>query len=178
MSPSTPTSTTKATKPRTPRRTAKAAPAAAAATAPTSRAAPASPARMTLERAEAVVAAARAEAERIGQPMNIAVVDAGGHLVAFARMDGSIFASIDISQRKAYTSAAMKLPTGALKDATQPGAPLFGLEHSSGGLVTFAGGIPLPGPDGEPLGAIGVSAGSVEQDQQVAEAGAAAWSAA
>lgn len=197
--------TTTAAKPRAPRRTTKAAPAARATSAakaparatkaasaakPAGRAAkasaakapsrakaaaPVAPARLTLEAAEAVVAAAKAEAAKIGQPMNIAVVDAGGHLVAFARMDGSIFASIDISQRKAYTAAAMKLPTGALKDATQPGAPLFGLEHSSGGLVTFAGGIPLPGPDGEPVGAIGVSAGTVEQDQQVAEAGVAAF---
>jgi uncharacterized protein GlcG (DUF336 family) len=174
MSPSTPSAAKTPAKPRAPRRTTKAAAAKSAADAA---AAPA-PARLTLEAAEAVVAAAKAEARAIGQPMNIAVVDAGGHLVAFARMDGSIFASIDIAQRKAYTSAAMKLPTGALKDVTQPGAPLYGLEHSSGGLVTFAGGIPLPGPDGEPLGAIGVSAGTVEQDQQVAEAGVAAWTAA
>jgi uncharacterized protein GlcG (DUF336 family) len=186
MSPSTPSAAKPAAKPRAPRRTTKAAAAASPATARTAKpaaaaageAATAVPARMTLRAAEAVVAAAKAEAEAIGQPMNVAVVDAGGHLVAFARMDGSIFASIDISQRKAYTAAAMKLPTGALKDATQPGAPLFGLEHSSGGLVTFAGGIPLPGPDGEPLGAIGVSAGTVEQDQRVAEAGVAAWTAA
>lgn len=135
----------------------------------------AGPARLTLAAADAVVAAARAEAEAIGQPMNIAVVDAGGHLVAFARMDGAIFASIDISQRKAYTAAAMKRETKGLAAATQPGAPLYGLELLSGGLVTFAGGIPLPGPDGEPLGAIGVSAGSVEQDQQVAEAGVAGF---
>lgn len=134
-----------------------------------------STARMTLVAAEAVIAAAKAEAEAIGQPMNIAVVDAGGHLVAFARMDGSILVSIDIAQRKAYTAVAMKLQTKDLSAVTQPGAPLYGLEHSSGGIVTFAGGIPLPGPDGEPLGAIGVSAGSVEQDQQVAEAGARAW---
>nr|WP_022929729.1 heme-binding protein [Patulibacter americanus] len=176
MSPSTPSAAKTAAKPRAPRRTTKA---AAAKSSPADAAeAPAAPARLTLEAAEAVVAAAKAEAQAIGQPMNIAVVDAGGHLVAFARMDGSIFASIDISQRKAYTSAAMKLPTGALKDVTQPGAPLYGLEHSSGGLVTFAGGIPLPGPDGEPVGAIGVSAGTVDQDQQVAEAGVAAWTAA
>jgi uncharacterized protein GlcG (DUF336 family) len=188
MSPSTPSAEKTPAKPRAPRRTTKVAAAKPAATkatagrnatpAPADGAGPAGPARLTLEAAEAVVAAAKAEATAIGQPMNIAVVDAGGHLVAFARMDGSIFASIDISQRKAYTSAAMKLPTGALKDVTQPGAPLYGLEHSSGGLVTFAGGIPLPGPDGEPVGAIGVSAGTVEQDQRVAEAGVAAWTAA
>jgi uncharacterized protein GlcG (DUF336 family) len=180
MSPSTPSAAKTPAKPRAPRRTTKAAAtkAAPAKAASTESAAPAAPGRLTLEAAEAVVAAAKAEAQAIGQPMNIAVVDAGGHLVAFARMDGSIFASIDISQRKAYTSAAMKLPTGGLKDVTQPGAPLYGLEHSSGGLVTFAGGIPLPGPDGEPVGAIGVSAGTVEQDQRVAEAGVAAWTAA
>jgi uncharacterized protein GlcG (DUF336 family) len=180
MSPSTPSAAKTPAKPRAPRRTTKAATAKASATKTTASASADGtvPARLTLEAAEAIVAAAKAEAQAIGQPMNIAVVDAGGHLVAFARMDGSIFASIDIAQRKAYTSAAMKLPTGGLKDVTQPGAPLYGLEHSSGGLVTFAGGIPLPGPDGEPVGAIGVSAGTVEQDQQVAEAGVAAWTAA
>jgi uncharacterized protein GlcG (DUF336 family) len=167
--PSTPTRTRKPAA----KRTAKA---PAAATKAAAAQAPAT--RITLEAAEAVVAAAKAEAASIGQPMNIAVVDAGGHLVAFARMDGSIFASIDISQRKAYTAAAMKLQTKDLAGVTQPGAPLYALEHSSGGLVSFAGGIPLPGPDGEPLGAIGVSAGTVEEDQRVAEAGVAAWPAA
>lgn len=156
------------------RKPAATSPAAKKAPRTTARKAPA-PSRLTLAAAEAVVAAAKAEAEAIGQPMNIAVVDAGGHLVAFARMDGSILVSIDISQRKAYTAVAMKLQTRDLAEVTQPGAPLYGLEHSSGGIVTFAGGIPLPGPDGEPLGAIGVSAGTVEQDQQVAEAGARAW---
>ncbi|HST42868.1 heme-binding protein [Conexibacter stalactiti] len=133
------------------------------------------PAKVTLAAAEAVIAAAKEKAEEIGQPMNIAVVDAGARLVAFARMDGSIMASIDISQRKAYTAMMMKLPTHALAEITQPGQPLYGLEHSSGGLVTFGGGVPLIGRGGEPVGAIGVSAGSVEQDQEVAEAGAAAF---
>lgn len=131
--------------------------------------------KVTLEAAEAAIAAAKEKAEEIGQPMNIAVVDAGARLVAFARMDGSIMASIDISQRKAYTAMMMKLPTHALADVSQPGQPLYGLEHSSGGLVTFGGGIPLPGPGGEPIGAIGVSAGTVEQDQEVAEAGVAGF---
>lgn len=133
------------------------------------------PAKVTLAAAEAVIAAAKEKAEELGQPMNIAVVDAGARLVAFARMDGSIMASIDISQRKAYTAMMMKLPTHALAEITQPGQPLYGLEHSSGGLVTFGGGVPLIGRGGEPVGAIGVSAGSVEQDQEVAEAGAAAF---
>ncbi len=128
---------------------------------------------LTLAEADAVVGAARTKAERLGQPMNIAVVDDGGHLVAFARMDGAIKASIDISTRKARTSVMMNLPTGALSQVTQPGAELYLLELTSGGLVTFGGGILLV-RDGETVGAVGVSAGSVEQDVAVAEAGAAA----
>lgn len=105
--------------------------------------------------------------------MNIAVVDDGGHLIAFARMDGAIKASIDISTRKARTSILMNAPTAALSDLVQPGAELYGLEQLSGGLVIFGGGIPLE-VDGAVVGAIGVSAGSVAQDVAVAEAGVAA----
>ena len=130
-------------------------------------------ARLTLTEATAVVEAARAKAADIGQPMNIAVVDDGGHLVAFVRMDGAIKASIDISIRKARTSVLMNLPTSALSEVTQPGAELYGLELTAGGMVTFGGGVLLTrGRD--TLGAVGVSAGSVEQDVAVAEAGAAA----
>lgn len=130
--------------------------------------------RITLEQADAVIAAARAQAAEIGQPMNIAVVDDGGHLLAFSRMDGAIKASIDISIRKARTSIMMNLPTGALSQITQPGAELWGLEATAGGLVTFGGGLLLT--DGEEtVGAIGVSAGSVEQDVAVAEAGVGAF---
>ena len=128
---------------------------------------------LTLAEADTVLAAARAHAEEIGQPMNIAVVDDGAHLVAFARMDGAIKASIDISTRKARTSVMMNLPTGALSEVTQPGAELYGLEQTSGGLVTFGGGVLLV-RDGVTVGAVGVSAGSVAQDVAVAEAGAAA----
>lgn len=131
-------------------------------------------ARITLDQADAVIAAARAKALEIGQPMNIAVVDDGGHLVAFARMDGAIKASIDISTRKAQTSIMMNLPTGALSEVTQPGAELYGLELTSGGLVTFGGGVLLT-TRGQTMGAVGVSAGSVAQDVSVAEAGAAAF---
>ncbi len=125
--------------------------------------------RLTLTDAQRMIDAGVKEAVRIGQPMNIAVVDDGGHLVAFARMDGAIKASIDISTRKARSSIMMNLPTAALADATQPGAELWGLEQTSGGLVTFGGGIPIV-RDGETVGAVGVSAGSVEQDVTVAEA--------
>ncbi|BCI53165.1 PduO protein [Mycolicibacterium litorale] len=128
--------------------------------------------RLPLKTATEVVEAAIAKADEIGQPMNIAVVDDGGHLVAFARMDGAIKASIDISIRKARTSIMMNLPTSALTDVAQPGAELYGLEQLSGGMVLFGGGLLLQS-GGEVVGAIGVSAGSVEQDVQVAEAGAA-----
>jgi uncharacterized protein GlcG (DUF336 family) len=128
---------------------------------------------ITLSAATTVVEAAAAKAREIGQPMNIAVVDDGGHLVAFARMDGAIKASVDISIRKARTSILMNAPTSALMPLVQPGAELYGLEQLSGGMVIFGGGILLT--DGDVvIGAIGVSAGSVEQDVSVAEAGVAA----
>lgn len=121
--------------------------------------------------ARRILDAGISKADEIGQPMNIAVVDDGGHLVAFGRMDGAIKASIDIATRKAVTSVMMNLPTSALTDAVQPGAALYGLEQLSGGLVVFGGGIPLH-VDGDLVGAVGVSAGSVEQDVTVATAAA------
>lgn len=130
-------------------------------------------AHLTLQDAETVLGAAKARAEEIDQPMNIAVCDDGGHLVAFARMDGAIKVSIDISQRKARTCILMNLPTDALSRITQPGAELYGLEWTSGGLVSFGGGMLLT-RGGETIGAIGVSAGSVAQDMDVASAGVAA----
>ena len=128
---------------------------------------------LTLADAKGIIAAAEKKAEQIGQPMNIAVVDDGGHLVAFVRMDGAIKASIDISIRKARTAVMMNLPTSALMDVCQPGGELYGLEQLSGGMVLFGGGLLLE-VDGQVVGAIGVSAGSVEQDVSVAEAGVAA----
>lgn len=130
---------------------------------------------MTLSAAESAIAAATAKAREIGQPMNIAVVDDGGHLVAFVRMDGAIKASIDISIRKARTSILMNVPTSALMPLVQPGAELYGLEQTSGGMVIFGGGVLLTRDD-VVIGAIGVSAGSVEEDVSVAEAGASAFS--
>ena len=130
-------------------------------------------ASLTYESARRVLDAGITRAEEIGQPMNIAVVDDGGHLVAFGRMDGAIKASIDISTRKARTSVLMALPTADLTALVQPGAELYGLEQTAGGLVAFGGGVPLY-RDGDLVGAVGVSAGSVEQDVTVATAAAAA----
>jgi uncharacterized protein GlcG (DUF336 family) len=128
---------------------------------------------ITLPVATKVIDAATAKAREIGQPMNIAVVDDGGHLVAFVRMDGAIKASIDISIRKARTAILMNLPTSALMPLVQPGAELYGLENTAGGMVIFGGGVLLT-VDDVVIGAVGVSAGSVDQDVSVAEAGAAA----
>ncbi|MCW3064607.1 MAG: hypothetical protein JWN32_1779 [Solirubrobacterales bacterium] len=130
---------------------------------------------VTLSASQAVLDAARAKAAQIGVPMNIAVVDQGSNLVAFARMDDAWLGSIDIAQNKAYTARAFDMPTKDLAPLAQPGAPLYGIEASNQGrLVVFAGGIPLVS-DGRVVGAIGVSGGSVEQDQEVAEAGVAVF---
>ena len=120
-------------------------------------------------------ALAREFLEEIGQPMDIAVVDAGGNLKAHVRMDGAFVGSITISINKAYTAIAFQQETAHLQEDTRPGGPIFGLSDAHGGrLVVFPGGIPLV-REGEIVGAIGVSTGTVEQDQEVAEAGVAAF---
>ena len=131
---------------------------------------------ISLEDARAVIAAAEKKAETIGQPMNIAVVDQGNNLVAFVRMEGAWLGSIDIAQNKAFTSRAFDIATKDLSEHAQPGKQFYGIHASNGGKVMiFAGGIPLK-RGGEVVGAIGVSGGAGEQDQSVAEAGAAAIS--
>ena len=128
---------------------------------------------ITLAEAQAIVAAALKRAKKIGVPMNIAVVDAGANLKAFNRMDNAWLGSIDISIRKAKTARFFDMPTGEIGKLSQPGGSLYAIEHSNGGLITFPGGIPLKNGKGEILGGIGVSGGSVEQDHDVASAGAA-----
>jgi uncharacterized protein GlcG (DUF336 family) len=129
---------------------------------------------ITLEQAQSVVAAAVAKATEIGVPMNVAVVDAGNNLTAFARQDGAWLGSIHIAQSKAYTARSFDLQTKDLFPLAQPGQPLYGIHAGNDGrIIIFPGGIPLT--DGDTvIGAIGVSGGSVEQDQEVAEAGVAA----
>jgi uncharacterized protein GlcG (DUF336 family) len=130
---------------------------------------------MTLEAAQAVVEGAKAKAAEIGVPMNIAVVDEGMNLTAFARMDGAWLGSIDIAQNKAYTARAFDMATRDLAPLCQSGQPLFGIHASNHGrLIIFAGGIPLKKGE-QVVGAVGVSGGSVEQDHEVAEAGVAAF---
>ena len=106
--------------------------------------------------------------------MNIAVVDAGANLKAFGRMDGAWLGSIDIAIRKARTARFFDMNTGQIGQLSQPGGPLFGIEHSNGGLISFPGGIPLLNKGGVVVGGIGVSGSTVENDHLVAEAGAAA----
>jgi uncharacterized protein GlcG (DUF336 family) len=108
--------------------------------------------------------------------MDIAVVDAGGNLKAFVRMDGAWLGSIDISMRKARTARWFDMNTGEIGKLSQPGGPLFGIEHSNGGLITFPGGVPLKDGEGNVVGAVGVSGSTVENDHAVAVAGAAALS--
>jgi uncharacterized protein GlcG (DUF336 family) len=129
---------------------------------------------ISLEDARRVIDAAIAKAEEIGQPQDIAVVDAGGNLKAHVRMDTANIGSIHIAINKAYTSIAFQTQTRDLSEITRPTGDLYGLNDAHGGrLVVFPGGIPLV-RDGHIVGAIGVSTGSIEQDQAVAEAGAAA----
>jgi uncharacterized protein GlcG (DUF336 family) len=128
---------------------------------------------LTLAQANTAVAAALKKAEQIGAKMNIAVVDAGANLKAFARMDGAWLGSIDIAIRKARTARFFDMNTGQIGGLSQPGGPLFGIEHSNGGLISFPGGIPIRNRSGVVIGAIGVSGSVVENDHAVAEAGAA-----
>ncbi|NLS93063.1 MAG: heme-binding protein [Planctomycetaceae bacterium] len=129
---------------------------------------------ITLEQAQNAVAAALGKAIAIETKMNIAVVDAGGNLKAFARMDGAWLGSIDISIKKARTARFFDMNTGDLGGLSQPGGPLYQIEVSNGGLITFPGGVPIKNGAGEVIGAIGVSGSVVEDDHAVAVAGAEA----
>jgi len=123
--------------------------------------------------AEMIMRAAKAKAEQMGLRMDIAIVDAGGNLKAFHRMDGAWIGSIDIAIKKAKTARYFNMPTGDIGKLSQPGKSLYQIEVSNQGLITFPGGVPLKLPDGSIIGAIGVSGSTVENDHAVAEAGAA-----
>jgi uncharacterized protein GlcG (DUF336 family) len=132
---------------------------------------------LSLGQAQVVLGAAIAAAEEQGTLMDIAIVDAGGNLKSFARMDGAWLGSIDIALSKARTARYFDLPTEELGKLSQPGGPLYGIEGSNGGLITFPGGLPLTNAEGVVIGAIGVSGSTVEDDRAVAEAGVAALAA-
>ena len=103
--------------------------------------------------------------------MNIAVVDGGANLVAFVRMDNAWLGSVDIAQSKARTARYFDMATGEIGKLSQPGRPLYNIEHSNGGLISFPGGIPIKDGSGTIIGAIGVSGSTVENDHTVAQAG-------
>jgi|SRR5690625_3379133 len=129
---------------------------------------------LSLEDAQRLIDAGQEKARDVGQPMNIAVADAGGNLAAFIRMDGAWIGSIDIAINKAFTARAFDLPTNTLAENAQPGSQFFGIHASNQGRVmVFAGGVPVQS-GGQVVGAVGVSGGQGEQDQAVAEAAAAA----
>jgi uncharacterized protein GlcG (DUF336 family) len=128
---------------------------------------------VTMSQARAVLDAALAKAQELRVKMNIAVVDTGAHLKGFVRMDGAWLGSADISIRKARTARLFDMPTGEIGKLSQPGRPLYAIEHSNGGLISFPGGVPLVGPNAQIIGAIGVSGDTVENDHAVAVAGAA-----
>jgi uncharacterized protein GlcG (DUF336 family) len=130
---------------------------------------------ITLSDARRVIDAAEAKAAEIGQPMNIAVVDSGGNLVAHVRMDNAWIGSVDISINKAWTARAFDISTKELAELSQSGDQFFGIHASNRGRVMiFAGGVPLKRGN-QIVGAVGASGGMGKQDQTVAEAGAAAF---
>ena len=125
---------------------------------------------LNLETTARLFTAAQEAAAGIGVAMSIAIVDTAGSLVAFQRMDGAWLGSVDLAQRKARTSALFPMPSSVLGQMSQPGGPIFGIEATNGGLVSFGGGFPLAAADGTVIGAVGVSGGLVDQDVAVAEA--------
>jgi uncharacterized protein GlcG (DUF336 family) len=128
---------------------------------------------ITAHQAQAVITAGEAKASEIGVPMNIAVLDGGGHLKAFARMDGAVLGSIDIALKKAKTAVLFGMNSEAVGEFCKPGAPAQGLAATNDILVVFAGGIPIRNEAGEVIGSVGVSGGAVDQDYAVALAAAA-----
>lgn len=129
---------------------------------------------ISIEQAELISEAAKAKAKEIGVPMNISIVDEGANLKSFHRMDKAWLGSIDIAIKKAKTARFFDMSSGEIGKLSQPGGPLYGIEHSNGGLISFPGGVLIKSGD-EIVGAIGVSGGSVDQDHEVATAGAAAF---
>ncbi|MDR2444039.1 MAG: heme-binding protein [Deltaproteobacteria bacterium] len=132
------------------------------------------PGDITLELAQVAINAGIAKAKEQGTLMDIAIVDAGGNLKAFVRMDGAFLASVDISIKKAKTARSLNMSTSTLHDASVPGQELYGIEVTNDGMVIFGGGELIKDKNGMIIGAIGVSGSSVANDMAVAQAGAAA----
>ena len=127
---------------------------------------------VTFEQAQSIIAASVKKSIEIGVKSNIAVLDSGGNLKAFLRMDDAWVGSIDIAIKKAKTACYFAMPSGEIGKLSQPGSPLYGIEHSNEGLITFPGGLPIVDAEGMLIGAVGVSGDTVENDNIVAKAGA------
>jgi uncharacterized protein GlcG (DUF336 family) len=133
---------------------------------------------LTLDDAKHMLSAGEARAAVLGIAYNIAVVDAGGHLLAFVRQDGGLIGSIDLAIDKAVTARIFDKSTAELAHLAAPGEPLYGIEQCNDGkVVIFGGGMPVTF-EGSIVGAVGASAGTVEQDIAVAEAAISALTAA
>jgi uncharacterized protein GlcG (DUF336 family) len=125
-------------------------------------------AELSLELATLILNAAVEKARSVGILVNIAVVDTGPNLKGFFRMDGALLGAIDVAIKKARTARLFEMESGSIGELSQPGGPLYNIEHSNGGLITFFGGVPIKSPNGEVIGAIGVSGSTVENDRAVA----------
>lgn len=126
---------------------------------------------ITLQQAEKAIAASKKKADELDLKMNIAIVDGGANLKAFARQDGAWLGSIDIAIKKAKTARYFDMNTGEVGKLSQPGGSLYNIEHSNDGLISFPGGIPIEDKEGYIIGAIGVSGSTVDNDHDVAQAG-------
>lgn len=127
--------------------------------------------RLTLAGARLMLEAAEAKARALGKPMDIAICDEGGNLLAFHRMDGARITSIDVAMSKAFTAAAARVPTSTYGQLAAPGQPAFGIHVSNHGkFMIVAGGLPIQ-VQGEFLGGIGCSSGTPAEDTLVAQAG-------
>jgi uncharacterized protein GlcG (DUF336 family) len=129
---------------------------------------------ITASQAQEIINQAKKKAEELGTKMDIAIVDAGANLKAFLRMDDAWLGSIDISIKKARTARFFDMNSGEIGKLSQPGKPLYNIEHSNNGLISFPGGVVLKNSQGQIVGAIGVSGSTVENDHAVADAGAKA----
>ncbi|KQT38087.1 MULTISPECIES: heme-binding protein [unclassified Methylophilus] len=126
---------------------------------------------VSFEVAQEIIDKAVEKSKEIGVKMCIAVLDSGGNLKSFTRMDDAWVGSIDIAIKKAKTACYFAMPSGEIGKLSVPGSPLYGIEHSNDGLITFPGGLPIVDEEGMLIGAIGVSGDTVENDHLVAQAG-------
>ena len=129
---------------------------------------------MNLELATAAIKSGLEASEKLNLKMNIAIVDSGGNLVSFIRMDDAWLGSIDVSVKKAKTAVLFNMPSGEIGKLSQPRGSLYGIEHSNDGLITFPGGLPVHNKNGKLIGGIGESGDSVANDVRIAGAGKSA----